>query len=212
MKNILYIWFSHFTLLTEIHWCQNYSLSLYFNKKRLSVLTHLPGNRNHLKNCWIALKRYILLQTRTPIMTISQYNSVLHAFSIPDYSEMCGVVDSICSRRDCWNVISRTRHIYKDITLLIIDNDFLHQFNVRLHHLWGVFLCFFQCQKKNNVFQKFAGMWLVGEVVNHVGLYESMVAEGCLAFQRQSSFSYNEMKTLGVFYWWKLWWSDQHQI
>ena len=32
-------------------------LSLYFNKKRFSVLTHLPGNRSRLKNCCIALKR-----------------------------------------------------------------------------------------------------------------------------------------------------------
>ena len=27
-------------------------------------------------------------------------------------------------------------------------------------------------------FQKLAGLWLAGEVVNHVGLYESKVAEG----------------------------------
>ena len=32
---------------------------------------------------------------------------------------------------------------------------------------------------KKNVFQKLAGLWLVGEVVNHVGLYGSKVAEGC---------------------------------
>ena len=31
-----------------------------------------------------------------------------------------------------------------------------------------------------------AGLWLVGEVVNHVGLYGSKVAEGCSAFQRRS--------------------------
>ena len=45
--------------------------------------------------------------------------------------------------------------------------------------------------KKKNVFQKLAGLWLVGEVVNHVGLYGSKVAEGCSAFQRRScSFSF----------------------
>ena len=43
---------------------------------------------------------------------------------------------------------------------------------------------FFNVEK--NVFQKLAGLWLVGEVVNHVGLYESKVAEGCSAFQRRS--------------------------
>ena len=35
-------------------------------------------------------------------------------------------------------------------------------------------------------FQKLAGLWLVGEMVNHVGLYGSKVAEGCSAFQRRS--------------------------
>ena len=39
-----------------------------------------------------------------------------------------------------------------------------------------------------NVFQKLAGLWLAGEVVNHVGLYESKVAEGCSAFQRRSCY------------------------
>ena len=38
--------------------------------------------------CW-----YILLQTRIRIMTINQHNSVLHAFSVPNWSEICGVVD-----------------------------------------------------------------------------------------------------------------------
>ena len=41
MKNILYIWFSHFTL-TKTHRCLNYSLTLYFNK-RFTVLTAHAG-------------------------------------------------------------------------------------------------------------------------------------------------------------------------
>ena len=44
-------------------------------------------------NCWIALKRYILLQTRSHIVTISQHNSVLHTFSVRDWSEMFGVIN-----------------------------------------------------------------------------------------------------------------------
>ena len=36
---------------------------------------------------------YILLQTKTRIMTITQHKSVLHAFSVPNWSEICGVVD-----------------------------------------------------------------------------------------------------------------------
>ena len=34
-----------------------------------------------------------------------------------------------------------------------------------------------------------AGLWLIDEVVNHVGRYGSKVAEGCSAFQRRSCYS-----------------------
>ena len=34
--------------------------------------------------------------------------------------------------------------------------------------------------------QKLAGLWLAGEVVNHVGMYGSKAAEGLSAFQRRS--------------------------
>ena len=34
--------------------------------------------------------------------------------------------------------------------------------------------------------QKLAGLWLAGEMVNHVGIYESKAAEGLSAFQRRS--------------------------
>ena len=37
--------------------------------------------------------------------------------------------------------------------------------------------------KKN---QKLAGLWLAGEVVNHVGIYGSKAAGGLLVFQRRS--------------------------
>ena len=36
--------------------------------------------------------------------------------------------------------------------------------------------------KKN---QKLAGLWLAGEMVNHVGIYGSKAAEGLSAFQRR---------------------------
>ena len=52
-----------------------------------------------------------------------------------------------------------------------------HQFNLRLHH-------FSQFQHKK--IQKLAGLWLAGEMVNHIGIYRSKVAEGLSAFQRQS--------------------------
>ena len=37
--------------------------------------------------------------------------------------------------------------------------------------------------------QKLAGLWLAGEVVNHVGIYGSKAAEGLSAFQRRSCFN-----------------------
>ena len=129
----------------------------------------------------------------------SQHNSVLHAFSVPDWSEMCRVVGVLtvllllptqytageivkmwCQEFDKY--LLANIYIDIDITLLISDMDFLYQFNLRLHQFWRVF---FQCKKKKKI-QKLAGLWLVGEVVNHVGLYGSKVAEGCSAFQRRS--------------------------
>ena len=38
-------------------------------------------------------------------------------------------------------------------------------------------------------FQKLAGLWLPGEVVNHVGIYGSKMAEGFSAFQRQPCYT-----------------------
>ena len=36
--------------------------------------------------------------------------------------------------------------------------------------------------------KKLAGLWLAGEVVNHVGIYGSKAAEGLSAFQRRSCY------------------------
>ena len=52
-----------------------------------------------------------------------------------------------------------------------------HLFNLRLHH-------FSQFQRKKKDFQKLAGLWLAGEMVDHIGIYGSKVAEGFSAFQR----------------------------
>ena len=49
---------------------------------------------------------------------------------------------------------------------------------------YTTFHSFFSMLKKD--FQKLAGLWLVGEVVNHVGIYGSKVVEGFSAFQRRS--------------------------
>ena len=36
------------------------------------------------------------------------------------------------------------------------------------------------------IFKKLAGLWWPGELVNHIWIYGSKVAEGSLAFQRSS--------------------------
>ena len=56
-----------------------------------------------------------------------------------------------------------------------------HQFNLRLHH-------FSQFQRIKKKIQKLAGLWLAGEMVDHIGIYGSKVAEGLSAFQRRSCF------------------------
>ena len=74
----IFFTFNFHILPQQRHRCWKYSQSLYFIK-RLSVLTHLPGNHNHLLNCWTMVERskmtfisiYILLQTRTNIMTMT---------------------------------------------------------------------------------------------------------------------------------------------
>ena len=91
------------------------------------------------------------------------------------------IVKIWCQEFDIYQYIYIYIYIYiYNITLSISNMDFLYQFNLGLHHFWG----FFPMLK--NVFQKLAGLWLVGEVVNHVELYWFKVAEGCSAFQRRS--------------------------
>ena len=55
-----------------------------------------------------------------------------------------------------------------------------HQLDPRLHHISQFPL---NVKKKK---KKLAGLWLAGEVVNHVGIYGSKAAEGLSAFQRRS--------------------------
>ena len=67
MKNILYIWFLHFTI-TEKDRCLNYSLSLYFNKKDSPCWQLTQGSRygNHARSLetswWIGNKNCQILR------------------------------------------------------------------------------------------------------------------------------------------------------
>ena len=47
----------------------------------------------------------------------------------------------------------------------------------------------FNANKK--IFKNLAGLWLAGEMVDHIGIYGSKVAEGLSAFQRRSCFISN---------------------
>ena len=70
----------------------------------------------------------------------------------------------------------------------MIDMDFLYQLNLGL--IAPLFIVsFHEMFEKNIVFlnlQKLAGLWLVGEVDNHVAIYGSKVAKGFSAFQCRS--------------------------
>ena len=82
------------------------------------------------------------------------------------------IIKMWCQELNIYLFIYLYLYIYRyiDITLSVIDMDFLYQFNLRLHHFSGFF---FNVKKK----------CLVGEVVNHVGLFGSKAAEGCSVFQ-----------------------------
>ena len=99
-------------------WYEKYSLHLiltFYLNRDTSVTESFPVVvlKKKKKNipCWLIYRQWIetvsdcgrkirndidtdtLLQTRIRIMTINQHNSVLHAFSVPNWSEICGVVD-----------------------------------------------------------------------------------------------------------------------
>ena len=67
--------------------CHVISLYWYFKNCQLKMYCEC-----YITQLFITFKWEQILQTRSHIMTISQHNSVLHAFSVPDWSEMCRVV------------------------------------------------------------------------------------------------------------------------
>ena len=85
---------------------------------------------------------------------------------------------------NCYAKNSTHTHIY--IYNMIIDMDFLYQF-IQSGIDCTTFHRFFSWNVRNFFFffQKFAGLWLVGKVDNHVAIYGSKVAEGFSAFQRR---------------------------
>ena len=144
----------------------------------------------------------MLSQTRAHIMTIINI-TVFHTRFLSPTDQKCAEsatywqsfyyrppgkfrfthLGKIVKMLNCYAKNSTHTHIY--IYNMIIDMDFLYQFNLGLiaplftgsfHEMFEIIFFFFQ---------KFAGLWLVGKVDNHVTIYGSKVAEGFLAFQRR---------------------------
>ena len=92
---------------------------------------------------------------------------------------------------NCYAKNSTHTHIY--IYNMIIDMDFL--LSVQSGIDCTTFHRFFSWNVRNFFFfQKFAGLWLVGKVDNHVAIYGSKVAEGFSAFQRRLVWSCNSTR------------------
>ena len=74
------------------------------------------------------------------------------------------------------------------LIMLIIDMDFLYQFNLGL--IAPLHSFFYEMFEKNvfQNFQKLAGLRLVGEVDNHVAIHGSKMTEVFSAFQRRSCY------------------------
>ena len=143
----------------------------------------------------------------------SQHNSGLHAFSVPDWSEMCGVVGVLtvllllptqykageivkmwCQEFDIYLLANVYTYIYREIYgYHHLDKRYGFSISVQ-PEIASLLSFFFQCWK--NVFKKLADLWLVGEVVDHVGLYGSKVDKGCSAFQRRSYSNISDMAFL----------------
>ena len=96
-----------------------------------------------------------------------------------------------------WHTVKICKHSHNRLIdnigdYLYFKNQRMEASNLKLIHIsstWDCttfhnFLPMFQKKKKD--FQKLAGLWLVDEVVNHVGIYGSKAAEGLSAFQRRS--------------------------
>ena len=88
------------TYLTCRNFVCQHSVTAETTVKRCAFVFIVFELQNVLKmycECWntqlfITFKWEQILQTRSHILLKSQHNSVLHAFSVPDWSEMCGVV------------------------------------------------------------------------------------------------------------------------
>ena len=138
--------------------CHVISLYWYFKNCQLKMYCECSNTQ------FISFKWEQILQTWSHIMMKRQHNSVLHAFSVPDWSEMCRVVGVLtvllllptqytagevvkmwCQEFDIYIYQLISIHIYIyiyiDTTLSISDMEFLYQFNLRLHHFWVFFQC-----------------------------------------------------------------------
>ena len=131
--------------------CHVISLYWYFKNCQLKMYCECYNTQ-----LFIIFKWEQILQTRSHIMMKSQHNSVLHAFSVPDWSEMCRVIGVLtvllllptqytageivkmwCQEFDKY--LLANIYIDIDITLLISDMDFYASaFRRRRHYVFGL--------------------------------------------------------------------------
>ena len=105
------------------------------------------------------------------------FHSFFSVFKINDFQKLAGLyhhafIVGFTGPLNLWSYC-----IESQLTLIRLTWDC-----TTFHSFFSVF--------KINDFQKLAGLWLFGEVVNHVGIYGSKAAEGFSAFQRRSCFLY----------------------
>ena len=179
---------------------------LYFNKKDSLCWPRQSKNISKIvrllyKDPKLHPYRYILSQSRAHIMTINQHKCFTCIFC-PQLirnvrSRRCIDSSSIIAHpvnlqweRSLKGFAKNSTYIYMYMTLLIIDMDFLYQLNLRLIAPLFSFFSWNVWKKGFQEFQKLAGLWLVGEMDNHVGIYGSKVAKGFSALQHRSCLSH----------------------
>ena len=57
------------------------------------AIGNMSSDQYRWKDPKLCSYRYLFLQTRIHSITMNQHNSVSHTFSVPNWSEICGLVD-----------------------------------------------------------------------------------------------------------------------
>ena len=92
----------------------------------------------------------------------------------------------LLSTEICWYFYYSCSKLTSHACTLLIDNvgNYLYLNNGSFKSEGDPYQ--FSLREKKRDFQKLAGLWLAGKMVNRIGIYRSKVAEGLSAFQRPS--------------------------